>query len=385
VVVRPGDPGSATGAFAIVGRAAAATCGVLLVTLAAFVLWRSAALLALGYVSVVMAVVLDRPVAALVARGLGRTWALALVLSVVVAVTLAVAAVAVGPLVAQARELATAAPAFAERVRGALAGSLGGVAGGPRLEPWLHEVLSRGASASARGAYEAAGGVASGAGAFATAFLLSVLLLASGPDLVRRAIEALPPARRSWAESLAHDLSVSLGGYLVGLGAIVVARVLATAAFLAIARVPFVVSLSLLAGASVLIPYLGSALRLVVIGAAAWATRGSGGAVAAVAFIVVDDLVENYAVSPMVYRKTVGISALGQLLAVLILGYHLGVIGAVLAIPLAATAQIVVRAARPRTPAAGAPEGPPDVRQRDAALAPRAAAREAPAGGRSDG
>ena len=100
----PRDPGRAA-AVALAGRAAAATCGVLVVALAAFVLWRSAALLALVYVAAVIAVVLDRPVAALVRRGLGRTWALALVLSGVLAVTLAAVVVAFGPLAAQVRGL----------------------------------------------------------------------------------------------------------------------------------------------------------------------------------------------------------------------------------------------------------------------------------------
>jgi putative heme transporter len=278
----PRDPGRAA-AVAVAGRAAAATCGVLFVALAAFVLWRSAALLALVYVAAVIAIVLDRPVAALVRRGLGRTWALALVLSGVVAVTLAAVVVAFGPLVAQASGLATAAPAVADRVRAALVGWFGGILDGTPLAPWLHDALSRGAAALAGGVYGAAGGVANAAGAFATALLLAVLLLASGPDLVRRAIGSLPPLPRSWAEALARHLSISLGGYLAGLSTIVVARILATGAFLAVARVPFVIPLALLAGASVLIPYLGSALRLLAIGAVAWATRGSGRAVAALA------------------------------------------------------------------------------------------------------
>ena len=106
----PRDPGRSAAALAVARRAAAASCGVLLVALAAFVLWRSAALLALLYVAALIAVDLDRPVAALVRRGLGRRWALALVLSGVGAGTLAAVAVALGPLVAQVRGLATAAP-----------------------------------------------------------------------------------------------------------------------------------------------------------------------------------------------------------------------------------------------------------------------------------
>ena len=378
----PRDPGRAEAALAAAGRAAAATCGVLSVALVAFVLWRSAALLALLYVAAMMAVVLDRPVAALVRRGLGRAWALALVLGGVGAVALAAVVVAFGPLVAQVRGLATAAPAVADRLRAPLAGRFGSILDGTPLAAWFHDALSRVGGALAGGVYGAAGGVANAGGAFATVLVMTVLLLASGPRLVQRAIGALPPLRRSWAEALARELPISLGGYLAGLSAIVVARILATGTFLAVARVPFVIPLALLAGASVLIPYLGSVLRLLSIPAVAWATRGSGGAVAALVFVAAYDVVENYVLSPIVYRKTLGISALGQLVAVLFLGYHFGVVGAVLAIPLAATAQIVTRTLRfpavdPATPTAGAERRP------GAAPAAHGPASEAPENGRS--
>jgi hypothetical protein len=57
----PRDRGRTAEALAVAGRAAAAMCGALSVVLAAFVLWRSAALLALLYVAAMLAVVLDRP------------------------------------------------------------------------------------------------------------------------------------------------------------------------------------------------------------------------------------------------------------------------------------------------------------------------------------
>jgi predicted PurR-regulated permease PerM len=232
--------------------------------------------------------------------------------------------------------------------------------------------------------------VADAAGALVTVLVLAVLFLVTGPDLVRRAIAALPAPRRPHAEALARELGTALGGYLAGLGILVVARVLATAAFLSLAHVPFGVPLALVAGASVVIPYAGSALRFLAVGAVAWATQGSGGALAAVAFLVAYDVVENYVLSPIVYRRTVGVSAVGQILAVLFLGYHFGVVGAVLAIPVAATAQIVARTLRAPAstwphPGAGAdasrpaetpPRAVPPPRGEDAV--PRRPDREAP-------
>jgi predicted PurR-regulated permease PerM len=353
----PGHPGRAAEALAIAGRAAAASCGVLGVALGAWVLWRSAALLALLFVAVSVAVVLDRPVAALVRAGLGRAWAVALVLTGVGAVAIAAVALALGPLVAQVRELAAAAPGVADRLRASLHGSLGGLLHGAPVASWLREESSHVAGALAGGVYGAAGGVASAAGGLVAVLVATVLLLATGPDLVERAIGALPPPRRSWARALAHDLSTSLGGYLAGLSLIVLARLIATGTFLAVARVPFALPLSLLAGASVLIPYLGAPLRLLAIGAVAWATRGSGGAAASLLFVAGYDVLENYVLSPIVYRRTVGVSALAQLAAVLFLGYHFGVVGAVFAIPLVASAHVVVRTLRSPAPdAAGRAE-----------------------------
>jgi predicted PurR-regulated permease PerM len=103
---------------------------------------------------------------------------------------------------------------------------------------------------------------------------------------------------------------------------------------------------------------------------------------AALIFVAAYDVVENYALSPIVYKKTLGISALGQLVAVLFLGYHFGVTGAVLAIPLTATAQIVARALWPPAADAGAPPARAES-GRDGAGPAAPSPREAPADGRA--
>jgi predicted PurR-regulated permease PerM/uncharacterized membrane protein HdeD (DUF308 family) len=347
----PRHPDRAAGALTVAVRAAAGTCGVLSVALAGYVLWRSARLLALLYAAGMVAMVLDRPVAALVRRGLGRAWALAVVLIAAAAITTALLVVAVDPLVTQARELANVAPTIADDLRSALVGRLGGVLEGSPLGTWIHDTLPHGAGALAGSLYGVAGGVANAAGALLTMLVMTVLLLASGPRVIRQSLGALPPPRRPWAEALVRELSLALGGYLAGLATIVAARIVVTGAFLAVARVPFAIPLALMTGVSVLIPYLGSAIRLVIVGSVAWVARGTGSALTAVAFIAAYDLVENYALSPLVFRRALGMSALLQLIAVLFLGYHLGLVGAVLAIPLTATAQILARSLRSAQPA----------------------------------
>ena len=59
--------------------------------------------------------------------------------------------------------------------------------------------------------------------------------------------------------------------------------------------------------------------------------------------------VENYIVYPIVYRKAVELTPFTTIVAVLIAGSLLGVVGAILAVPFAAVIKVAVReATRPR-------------------------------------
>ena len=84
--------------------------------------------------------------------------------------------------------------------------------------------------------------------------------------------------------------------------------------------------------------------------------------------------IENYIVYPIVYRRAVELSAFTTIVAVLIAGSLLGVVGAILAVPFAAVIKIVLReagaprrermaalraATTPISPAAGAPAPEP--------------------------
>jgi predicted PurR-regulated permease PerM len=55
--------------------------------------------------------------------------------------------------------------------------------------------------------------------------------------------------------------------------------------------------------------------------------------------------VENYVIYPLVYRRAVELSGLTTIIAVLIAGSMLGVVGAILAVPVAAIIKIVAREA----------------------------------------
>jgi predicted PurR-regulated permease PerM len=67
--------------------------------------------------------------------------------------------------------------------------------------------------------------------------------------------------------------------------------------------------------------------------------------IACVIYGIVYQQIENYVVYPLVYRRAVELSAFTTIVAVLIAGSLLGVVGAILAMPFAATVKIVIREA----------------------------------------
>jgi predicted PurR-regulated permease PerM len=113
--------------------------------------------------------------------------------------------------------------------------------------------------------------------------------------------------------------------------------------YMKILGIPFAAPLAVLVGLFDLIPLVGSTIAGAVIGVVAAIVGFPGKLIAWVIFLVIYQQFENNVLQPVVYRRTVAIHPLIVIVAVLIGGSLLGVLGALLAIPIAATVQIVVK------------------------------------------
>jgi predicted PurR-regulated permease PerM len=91
-----------------------------------------------------------------------------------------------------------------------------------------------------------------------------------------------------------------------------------------------------------LIPYLGPVLAAVPAVLMA-ATESWQLAVGVTVFFLIQQQLENYVLAPRVMEHQVGISPVGVIVALLIGGSLLGVVGAILAVPSAAILQVVVQ------------------------------------------
>ena len=127
-----------------------------------------------------------------------------------------------------------------------------------------------------------------------------------------------------------------LGGHLL-LGAII--DTTATIGLWLIG-VPFFFVLGLLAGVGELIPMVGpilSAIPAILVAL----TVSPGTALATALFFLAQQQLENHILVPKIMSKQVGVSAVTVIIALLVGGSLLGIVGALLAVPSAAAIQVI--------------------------------------------
>lgn len=147
----------------------------------------------------------------------------------------------------------------------------------------------------------------------------------------RDVLSAVQSSTARWADT---------SGGLLGICSI---NALLTTTFLAIIRMLYFLPLGILSGTLSLIPYAGPLVTGVLITVLALITGGLWKAVATAVYFVLYGQLEGNILGPLVYRRTAHVNPLVTLLAILFLAEFMGIAGAVIAVPIAAVGQIVVR------------------------------------------
>jgi predicted PurR-regulated permease PerM len=174
-----------------------------------------------------------------------------------------------------------------------------------------------------------------------TTLTLMIMLLVEGPRWWRGLVGLFPEQRRALVDRIGGRMAHGVGGYVRGnLLISVIAAVLAYAA-LVILGVPYAVPLALTVGVLDIIPMVGATIGAVVCVLVALAA-GWLPAVILVIYFVVYQLAENHFVQPVVYSRTVKLSPLVVLLASLVGAVTAGILGVLVAIPLASALWILI-------------------------------------------
>jgi predicted PurR-regulated permease PerM len=176
-----------------------------------------------------------------------------------------------------------------------------------------------------------------------TVLVLTIYFMADLPRLRHGVMRLFPHAHRARASQVSQVMVDKVGDYMIGNLLISLAAGLASFAVLQALGVPFAVPLAFVVALCDLIPMIGAALGAVVCVLAALLTTDVWPTTVIVAlFFVAYQQLENYLIAPRILRHTVSLSAAAVLLASLIGGTVLGLVGALMAIPVAAGLKVVL-------------------------------------------
>jgi predicted PurR-regulated permease PerM len=179
---------------------------------------------------------------------------------------------------------------------------------------------------------------------FETIIVLALVIyfladLAKIKDAVYR---LFPKHRRPRVGLLGDEIIARVGGYVLGNVLTSLVAIVGSYIVLLILGVPYALVLSILVGVLDLIPLVGSTIGGAIVALVALATVSGTAAAITIGYHVFYRLFADYVLNPRVLRRTVDVSPVVTVVAVLIGGALLGVTGALIAVPAAAAIQLVL-------------------------------------------
>jgi predicted PurR-regulated permease PerM len=281
-------------------------------------------------------------------RHMRRGFAIAIVYLGLVAVPIGLAALVIPPLVTQGTHLAEDLPSYSDDVRS-------WVRKNPKLRELdqkyditgeLHkqaEKLPARIGDAAKILGDIGLGLVNSLFAFLNIMILSIFIVSRGREWTDAALRLRPEAERERLRRVLDDTATAVGGYVQG--ALTIAVIAGIQAFLVmtILGVPFAAPLAVFAGLMSLIPLLGATVAAVIIGLVTLFHDFPTATIIWAVWAIVYQQIENNIIQPQVQRRAVQVQPFIVLVAVLFGSTLLGIFGAIVAIPLAASIQIMVR------------------------------------------
>jgi predicted PurR-regulated permease PerM len=179
--------------------------------------------------------------------------------------------------------------------------------------------------------------------ALITILVMTAFLLGSGRGWIDQLIALQPPPRRDRLRRVLEHVSTAVSGYVAGALAQATIAAVTTYILLWILGVDFRAPLALLIFFFDLIPLVGATIGAVLVGLVTLFTDFPTATIIWVIYSIVYQQVENNVIQPQIQKRTVNVHPFLALMSVLFGATLLGILGALLAIPVAASIQIAVR------------------------------------------
>jgi predicted PurR-regulated permease PerM len=277
----------------------------------------------------------------LVATRLPRPAAIAAVYVGLIAVLALLITVLVQPIVDEAASLARNLPTYQADISSTVASwqhalNLGG-SGSPNVGSTLAGSLD-----TAKNVLLAIGGyIVTALVNFVLVLVIGFLWLVTSDRLKRFVVDLLPPRHQALASDVLREMGLRMGGFLRATAINMLVVGVLTGIACAAIGLPSPVLLGIFAGLTAVIPLVGPFLGIVppvLLGL----TLGPGHTVIVVVVLLIIQLADANFVVPQVMNRVVSLPALAVVVSLLIGGALEGLLGALLAVPVASALQVVL-------------------------------------------
>ena len=177
--------------------------------------------------------------------------------------------------------------------------------------------------------------VASGFFSFLTVLVLTLYFLATLPKVKHAAYGMVPTSRRARFISLSEEIMRRVGSYAIGQMAVATINAICSFIMMSIVGIRYAAVLAVVVGLLGLIPMVGASLGAAVVCLVALFDDPQK-AVIALVYYVIYQQIENYVIAPRIMQRTVSVPGAVTVVAALVGATLLGLLGALLAIPVAA-------------------------------------------------
>jgi predicted PurR-regulated permease PerM len=317
-----------------------AAAGVAITYGVAELIVRARSLLILIGLALFIAVGLDPVVTWLTRRNVPRWAAVLAVILAAIGVAAGFLALAIPPLTSQATALVHAMPHYIHELENHNS-ALGRLNARYHIQQNLTQMLTTKGSTLVGGILGAGEIVLSTVSSTLLVGVLTIYFLADLPQIKRFGYRLVPASRRPRAILITEEILARIGGYMLGNLLTSVIAGAGTFVWMLALGIPYPFLLALLVALLDLIPIVGSTIGGAVVTLVAL-TVSVPVAAATLGFYIAYRLAEDYLITPRVMNRTVEVPAVVTLIAVLIGGTLLGIIGALVAIPLAAAIHLLL-------------------------------------------
>jgi predicted PurR-regulated permease PerM len=298
------------------------------------------------FISIFLALALNPLVDWLVARGIRRrAFAIGLTYLAVIGFFAGIGAIFLPTLIGEVNDLVDATPGYVQDLTEGR-GPLGWLERDYQIVERVEDLVADGGAGRLLGysgtAFAVTKGVVTIVVATITIAVLTFFMLLEGPNWIERGISLLPLRSQERWRGVAFQIYRTVGGYVTGALSIALIAGITSAIVLSVLGVPYAIALALLVLLLDLIPLAGATAATVIVTTIAFLSSSVTVGIIVLVWFVLYQQIENHFLYPLIYSRTVQLSPLAILIAVLIGASLAGILGALAAIPVAGAAQVIL-------------------------------------------